>query len=50
MEITQSEEQVLKRKEYSLRDLWDSIVHINIWIIEIPEGEEWEKGIKNIFK
>ena len=50
MEITQSEERILKRKEYSLRDLWDNIMHINIWSIKVPEGEEWQKGIKNIFE
>ena len=32
----------MKRTENSLRDLWDSIKHTNIWIIGVPE-EEVEK-------
>ena len=28
------------KKENSLRDLWDNIKHINIHIIEVPEGED----------
>ena len=28
------------KNEDSLRDLWDNIKHINIFMIGVPEGEE----------
>ena len=40
----------MKINEDSLRDLWDNIKHSNIWIIEVPEGEEREKRPKKIFE
>ena len=40
----------MKRNEDSLRDLWDNIKCNNIHIIEVPEGEEREKGPENIFE
>ena len=45
----QKEKQNFKN-ESSLRDLWDNIKHANISIIEVPEGEEREKEIKNVFE
>ena len=57
MEITQPEwkkkkekEKECKKIENSLRDLWDNIKHSNIHIIGIPEGEEREKGIENLYE
>ena len=53
VEITateQNKEKRMKRKEDSLRDLWDNIKGINICIIGVPEGEEREKGPKKIFE
>ena len=53
METTQSEqekEKLLSFKKICLRDLWDSIRCSNIHIIGVPEGEEREKGIKNVFE
>ena len=38
----------MKRNEGNLRDLWDNIKHMNFHIIEVPEGEEREKGSKKI--
>ena len=38
----------MKRNEGNLRDLCDNIKHMNIHIIEVPEGEEREKGSKKI--
>ena len=38
----------MKRNEDSLRDLWDNIKCNNISIIEVPEGEEREKGPEKI--
>ena len=31
-------------------NLWDNIKHDNLCIIGVPEGEEREKGIKNVFE
>ena len=42
--VGQNEEKRMKRSEYGLRDLWDNIKHINIYIIRVPEGEE-RKGL-----
>ena len=53
METTQSEKQKEKqilKNENSLWDLWRNIKCTNIQIIGVPEGEEREKGIENVFK
>ena len=53
VEITamqQSIEKRMKRNEDSLRDLWDNIKRTNVHIIEVPEGEEREKGPEKIFE
>ena len=53
MEITQSGQQTenqMKKHESNIRDLWDNIKWANLYIIEVPEGEEKEKGIENIFE
>ena len=39
----------MKRTEDSLRDLWDNIKRINIWIIGVPE-EEKKKAYEKIFE
>ena len=39
-----------KINEEELRKLWDNFKHSNIWIIGIPEGEEEEQKIENLFK
>ena len=38
-----------EKHESNIRDLWDNIKQANLCIIGIPEGEEKEKGIENIF-
>ena len=40
----------MKKHESNIRDLWDNIKQANLHIIGIPEGEEKEKGIENIFE
>ena len=53
MEITQSEQQTenqMKKRESNVRDLWDNIEQASLRIIGIPEQEEKEKGIENIFE
>ena len=44
--MEQKKEKRMKRNEDSLRDFWDT----KIRIIEIPEGEEREKGLEKIFE
>ena len=53
MEITQSGQQTenqMKKHESNIRDLWDHIKQASLCIIGIPEGEEKEKGIENMFE
>ena len=40
----------MKRTKDSLRDLWDSIKHINLQIIGVPEEEEKKKMYEKIFE
>lgn len=40
----------MKKHKSNIRDIWDNIKQANLHIIEIPEGEEKEKGIENIFE
>ena len=52
VEITSEEQnkiKIIKRTEDSLRDFWDHIKHISIWIIEVSE-EEKKKGYEKIFE
>ena len=49
MKTTQSGQQIknqMKKHKSNIRDLWDNNLHI----IGIPQGEEKEKGIENIFE
>ena len=48
--LEQKEERGMKRNEDVLRDHCDNIMCTNIYIINIPEGREREKGPKKIFK
>ena len=40
----------MKQHESNMRYLWDNIKWTNLHIIGIPEGEEKEKEIENIFE
>ena len=42
--------QEFKKKEERLRKLWDNFKCSNIWIIGVPEGEEEEQEIENLFE
>ena len=38
------------KKKKRLRNLQDNVKHSNIWIIEVPEGEEQEQEIEKLFE
>ena len=42
--------QEFKKNEERLRNLWDNFKHSNIWIIGVPEWEEEEQEIENLFE
>ena len=53
MEITQTGQQTenqMNKHKSNTRDLWENIKWANLCIIGIPEGEEKEKGVENIFE
>ena len=45
-----NEEIRIKKSKERIRRLWDISKHDNIWIIRIPEGEEEEQEIENLFE
>ena len=46
----QNEETRIQKNEERLRNLWDNFKLSNIWIIGLPEGEEGEQEIENLFE
>ena len=50
VEITFEEQNKVKTTKNSLRDLWDNIKYINIWIIGVSEEEEKKKGYEKFFE
>ena len=46
----QNEETRIRKNEERPRDLWDIFKPSNIWIIGVPEGEEEEQEIENLFE
>ena len=44
------ETRIEKKNEEKLRNLQDIFKHSNIWIIRVPEGEEEEQKIENLFE
>ena len=46
----QNEEIRILKNEERLKSLRDSFKHSNIWIIGVPEGEEQEQDIENLFE
>ena len=42
--------QEFKKNEERLRKLWDNLKCSNIWITGVPEGEEQEQDIENLFE
>ena len=45
-----NEETRIQKYEERLRNLWDIFKHSNIQIIEVPEGEEEEQEMENLFE
>ena len=50
MQPEQNEETRIQKNEERLRNLWDIFKHSNIQIIGVPEGEEEEQEIGNLFE
>ena len=46
----QNEETRIQKNEERLRKLQENFNHPNIWIIGVPEGEEKEQEIENLFE
>ena len=46
----QNEETRIQKNEERLRNLWDNFKHFNIRILGVPEGEEEEQEIENLFE
>ena len=46
----QNEETIIQKNEDRLRNIWDNSKRSNIWITEVPEGEEEEQEIENLFE
>ena len=46
----QNEETRIQKNEEKPRNLWDNFKRSNIRIIGIPEGEEQEQKIENLFE
>ena len=49
-DLEQKEETRIQKYEEKLRNLWDNFKHSNIRIIGVPEGEEKEQEVENLFE
>ena len=45
-----NEETRIQKNEERLRNFWDNFKHSNIWFTGVPEGEEGEEEIENLFE
>ena len=50
IQLEQNEESRIQKNEERLRNLWDNFKFSNIRIIGMPEGEEQEQKIENLFE
>ena len=48
--MEENEETRIQKNEERLRNLWDNFKLSNIQIIGVPEGEEEEQEIENLFE
>ena len=46
----QNEETRILKSEERILNLWDNLKCSNIWIIGVPEGEEHQQEMKNLFE
>ena len=49
-QLKQQEEKRIQKNEGSISSLWDNFQHSNTHIIGVPEGEETEQEIGNLFE
>ena len=47
-EAERKKEKRIKRNKDNLRDLWDNVKYLNIWIIGVPEEQDKKKGHEKI--
>ena len=50
IQLEQNEETRIQKNEKRLRNLWDNFKHSNIQIIGVPEGEQEEQEMENLFE
>ena len=50
IQLEQNEETRTQKNEERLRNFWNNFKHFNIWIIALPEEEEEEQDIENLFE
>ena len=50
IQLEQNKETKVQKNEERLKNLWDNFMHSNICIIGVPEGEEREQEIGNLFE
>ena len=50
IQLEQNKERRIQKNEEKLRNLWDNFKVFNIQIVGVPEGEEEEQEIENLFE
>ena len=50
IQLEQNEERKIKKNKERFRNLWDNFIHPSIRLIWMPEGEEQEQDIENLFE
>ena len=50
IQLKQNEKTRIQKNEERLRNFQDNFKHSNIWIIGVPEGNEEEQEIENLFE
>ena len=50
IQLKENEDTGIPKNKESIRWLWDISKSTNIWIIRVPEGEEEEQEIENLFE
>ena len=49
-DVEKKNEKRIKSNEDNLRDLWDNVKPLNIWIVGVPEEEDKNKGPEKILE